>query len=83
LDDELKELRIAADIIDSVDPELSEDEQARAAYRARCADPVAALAIALGILAGFVEQIHKLDPTVLAQLRANAANLEWPHYPGD
>lgn len=83
MDDELKELRIAADIIDAIDPALTDDQQAEAAYRARCTDPVAALAISLGILAGFVEQIHKMDPTVLTQLRANAAKLDWPHYTGD
>lgn len=79
----LRELRITADILDAVDPELTDDQQAEAAYRARCTDPVAALAIALGILSGFVEQIHKMDPTVLSQLRANAANLDWPRYTDD
>lgn len=75
---EFRELRIAADIIDAIDPSLSDDEQAEAAYRARRTDPVAALAIALGILGGFMEQIHRMDPTVLQQLRANAAKLDWP-----
>lgn len=77
-EEELKELRIAADIIDAIDPTLSDDEQFNAAYRARCTDPVAALAIAIGILSGFMEEIHKMDPTVMAQLRANAAKIDWP-----
>jgi hypothetical protein len=70
-------LHIAADVIDAIDPALPERERMDAATRARRANPDAALAITLGILAGFVNEIHKMDPTVVAQLRANAAKIDW------
>jgi hypothetical protein len=72
IDDEF--LPILANVLDAIDPELSPDERIAAAGRARDEDPAAGFAFTLGLLTGFVQEIYKIDPTVMVKLRTRAGS---------
>lgn len=65
-------LPLLADVLDAIDPELSDERQAEAALRARNANLDAAFALTLGILTGMTKVVSDINPETMRVLRKRA-----------
>lgn len=68
-----RHLPLLADVLDAIDPELSDEQQEAAAHRARNANLDAAFALTLGILTGLMVSVVEINPEAMKLLRSRAS----------
>jgi hypothetical protein len=69
---EPQDYEILADVLDAIDPALTQNQRDEASERAYGRDSLVAYALVIGMLQSFAQELSHISPTIMTDLRKRA-----------